>query len=81
MPQFNRGQTVHYKPVGGMLFCPASSWGRLLTYDHWQAPESHTAESTGIVRDVLTEPGMQADRNVNASRENPRYEASTTYHY
>ncbi|KFY24761.1 hypothetical protein V491_02035 [Pseudogymnoascus sp. VKM F-3775] len=54
MPQFNRGQTVHYKPVGG--------------------PESHTAESTGIVRDVLTEPGMQADRNVNASPENPRYE-------
>nr|pir hypothetical protein B3E4.280 [imported] - Neurospora crassa [Neurospora crassa] len=41
---------------------------------HRKGPDSHTSESVGKVKDVLTEPGHQAGRNVNASPENPRYE-------
>lgn len=58
-PQFSKGQTVHYKPVGG--------------------PTSRTSESTGVIRDVLTESGQQASRNVKASPENPRYEVSSPF--
>ncbi|KAJ6577877.1 hypothetical protein B0H19DRAFT_570556 [Mycena capillaripes] len=54
MPQYKKGQTVRYKPVGG--------------------PDSNTSETVGTIHDVLTEPGRQADRNVNASEEDPRYE-------
>ncbi|MCL6384601.1 DUF2945 domain-containing protein [Pectobacterium parmentieri] len=35
---------------------------------------ANTSESVGVIRDVLTEPGRQADRNVNASEDDPRYE-------
>jgi hypothetical protein len=35
---------------------------------------SNTSESTGRVTDVLTQPGQQADRNVQASPDEPRYE-------
>ncbi|KAI1167878.1 hypothetical protein F5B18DRAFT_599124 [Nemania serpens] len=37
-------------------------------------PDSNTSESTGVIRDVLTEPGMQASRHVQASETEPRYE-------
>jgi hypothetical protein len=37
-------------------------------------PDSNTPESTGKIKDVLTEPGQQAGRNVNASEDSPRYE-------
>ena len=30
-----------------------------------------------MINDVLTEPGVQADRNVQASEEDPRYEVSS----
>ncbi|KAJ2915624.1 hypothetical protein MD484_g4787, partial [Candolleomyces efflorescens] len=53
-PQFQKGDSVRYKPVGG--------------------PDSNTPQSVGVVKDVLTQPGKQADRNVQASEENPRYE-------
>ena len=53
-PQYQKGQTVRYKPVGG--------------------PDSNTSESTGKITDVLTEPGVQAERNVQASEDRPRYE-------
>ncbi|KAK7048640.1 hypothetical protein R3P38DRAFT_2870593 [Favolaschia claudopus] len=53
-PQYNEGETVRYKPVGG--------------------PDSNTSESVGTIRGVLTHPGRQADLNVNASEEDPRYE-------
>ncbi|KAJ3535736.1 hypothetical protein NMY22_g6353 [Coprinellus aureogranulatus] len=53
-PQYQKGETVRYKPVGG--------------------PDSNTPESTGTIKDVLTQPGRQADRNVQASEEDPRYE-------
>ncbi|KAK7057903.1 hypothetical protein R3P38DRAFT_3169410 [Favolaschia claudopus] len=53
-PQFSKGETVRYKPIGG--------------------PDSNTPESVGTIIDVLTEPGVQADRHVNASEEDPRYE-------
>ncbi|KAF6749875.1 hypothetical protein DFP72DRAFT_1072787 [Ephemerocybe angulata] len=53
-PQYKKGDTVSYKPVGG--------------------PDSNTSETTGTITDVLTEPGRQADRNVQASEDDPRYE-------
>ncbi|RXW23111.1 hypothetical protein EST38_g2748 [Candolleomyces aberdarensis] len=53
-PQYQKGDSVKYKPIGG--------------------PDSNTPESFGEVKDVLTEPGRQADRNVQASEDNPRYE-------
>ncbi|KAL2753260.1 hypothetical protein ACRALDRAFT_2110706 [Sodiomyces alcalophilus JCM 7366] len=37
-------------------------------------PDSNTSESTGVIKDVLTQPGRQAERNVQASEEEPRYE-------
>ena len=37
-------------------------------------PNSNTSESIGTIKDVLTEPGQQAGRNVDASTDNPRYE-------
>lgn len=41
---------------------------------HVSGPESHTSETVGKITSVLTEPGQQAGRNVQASEENPRYE-------
>ncbi|KAK3314864.1 hypothetical protein B0H66DRAFT_480858, partial [Apodospora peruviana] len=41
-------------------------------------PDSNTSESIGKITDVLTEPGRQAGRNVNASMEDPRYEIENT---
>ncbi|MCL6375733.1 DUF2945 domain-containing protein [Pectobacterium atrosepticum] len=46
-PQYKKGQSVRYKPVGG--------------------PDSNTSESVGVIRDVLTEPGRQADRFITAT--------------
>ncbi|KAL2828113.1 hypothetical protein BJY01DRAFT_255476 [Aspergillus pseudoustus] len=40
----------------------------------YTGPDSRTSVSTGRVMSVLTEPNMQADRNVDASARNPRYE-------
>ncbi|KAL7626947.1 hypothetical protein AAE478_003722 [Parahypoxylon ruwenzoriense] len=62
MPQYKRGQTVRYKPLTSYVF------------SFPLGPESNTSESTGKITDVLTEPGVQAERNVQASAEDPRYE-------
>ncbi|KAI1763572.1 hypothetical protein GGR53DRAFT_467219 [Hypoxylon sp. FL1150] len=48
--------------------------GDMVTYKPVGGPDSNTPESTGRITDVLTEPGMQADRHVQASPDNPRYE-------
>ncbi len=37
-------------------------------------PDSNTSESTGTITAVATEPSNLADRNVQASEDNPRYE-------
>ncbi|KAK4096361.1 hypothetical protein N658DRAFT_480762 [Parathielavia hyrcaniae] len=58
MPQYQEGEQVRYKPVGG--------------------PDSKTSESTGTIKSCLTEPGRQAERNVQASEEQPRYEIENT---
>ncbi|KAI1116208.1 hypothetical protein F5Y14DRAFT_408538 [Nemania sp. NC0429] len=50
--------------AGGLINAFASSTG----------PDSNTSESTGVIRNVLTEPGMQASRHVQASVDEPRYE-------
>ncbi|OJJ51683.1 hypothetical protein ASPZODRAFT_127799 [Penicilliopsis zonata CBS 506.65] len=59
MPQFKKGDSVRYKPVGG--------------------PESKTSESVGIVREVSTVPTQLTGRNVEASREEPRYEIENSH--
>ncbi|KAI1355705.1 hypothetical protein F5Y01DRAFT_310586 [Xylaria sp. FL0043] len=48
--------------------------GQLVRYKPVGGPDSNTPESTGKITDVLTEPGVQADRNVQASADEPRYE-------
>lgn len=48
--------------------------GQTVRYKPVGGPGSNTSESVGKIMDVLTEPGQQAGRNVNASPETPRYE-------
>ncbi|KAI1403984.1 hypothetical protein F4819DRAFT_505232 [Hypoxylon fuscum] len=48
--------------------------GQSVRYKPVGGPDSNTSESTGKITGVLTQPGVQADRNVQASREEPRYE-------
>ncbi|KAI2626666.1 hypothetical protein GGR54DRAFT_480102 [Hypoxylon sp. NC1633] len=48
--------------------------GQSVRYKPVGGPDSNTSESTGRITGVLTEPGVQADRNVQASAEEPRYE-------
>ncbi|KAK3948092.1 hypothetical protein QBC32DRAFT_222737 [Pseudoneurospora amorphoporcata] len=50
--------------------------GQTVRYKPVGGPSSNTSESVGKIMDVLTEPGQQAGRNVNASPETPRYEVS-----
>lgn len=93
-PKFSSGQTVRYKPVGGQ-YRPFSALHLNLFYLlHRErralappadimpslGPGSNTSESTGVILDVLTEPGMQASRNVQASMQEPRYEVRDTLH-
>ncbi|GAP87814.1 hypothetical protein SAMD00023353_2801570 [Rosellinia necatrix] len=53
---------------------PKYSTGQTVRYKPVGGPDSNTSESTGIIKDVLTEPGVQASRNVQASHDEPRYE-------
>ncbi|EAW09086.1 DUF2945 domain-containing protein [Aspergillus clavatus NRRL 1] len=48
--------------------------GQSVLYKPIGGRDSNTAESTGTIRSVLTEPGNQAGRNVQASEDDPRYE-------
>ncbi|KAI1133026.1 hypothetical protein F5Y10DRAFT_260652 [Nemania abortiva] len=53
---------------------PKFSNGQNVRYKPVGGPGSNTSESTGVILDVLTEPGMQASRHVQASMQEPRYE-------
>ncbi|KAK3303943.1 uncharacterized protein B0T15DRAFT_398935 [Chaetomium strumarium] len=48
--------------------------GQTVRYKPVGGPGSNTSESTGVIKNVLTEPGRQAERNVQASQDRPRYE-------
>ncbi|KAK7950969.1 uncharacterized protein PG986_006697 [Apiospora aurea] len=48
--------------------------GQTVRYKPIGGADSNTPESTGKILSVLTEPGQQAGLNVDASKENPRYE-------
>ncbi|KAJ9294034.1 hypothetical protein DTO271G3_7162 [Paecilomyces variotii] len=48
--------------------------GQEVRYKPVGGPASHTSESVGVIREVITEPGNLTNRNVEASRQNPRYE-------
>ncbi|RYP58079.1 hypothetical protein DL769_009111 [Monosporascus sp. CRB-8-3] len=48
--------------------------GQKVRYKPIGRRSSNTSESTGVIRGVLTEPGMQAGRHVDASNNTPRYE-------
>ncbi|RYP59716.1 hypothetical protein DL769_008426 [Monosporascus sp. CRB-8-3] len=39
-----------------------------------EGPDSNISESVGTIKGVLTKPGNQAGRNVNASEEHSQYE-------
>jgi hypothetical protein len=76
-PQYKKGETVRYKPVGGLHFFLSDGVAGLINILYTNVgPDSNTPETVGTITDVLTEPGRQADRNVNASEEDPRYEVS-----
>ncbi|TEB29101.1 hypothetical protein FA13DRAFT_1632612 [Coprinellus micaceus] len=53
---------------------PQFKVGETVRYKPVGGRDSNTNESTGTIRNCLTEPGRQADRNVNASEDDPRYE-------
>ncbi|PGH06333.1 hypothetical protein AJ79_06576 [Helicocarpus griseus UAMH5409] len=53
---------------------PQYKEGQSVRYKPVGGPESQTSESTGRVCSVLTQPGQQAQRNVAASEDDPRYE-------
>jgi len=52
--------------------------GQHVRYKPVGGPDSKTSESTGIIREVITEPGNMTGRNVAASPEEPRYEIENT---
>ncbi|KAH7015954.1 hypothetical protein B0J12DRAFT_586454 [Macrophomina phaseolina] len=53
---------------------PQYKEGQSVRYKPVGGPDSSTSESIGTIKKVLTEPGNLANRNVDASEENPRYE-------
>ncbi|KAL4864338.1 hypothetical protein BDV12DRAFT_201206 [Aspergillus spectabilis] len=53
---------------------PRYSNGQMVEYKPVGGRDSNTSVSTGKIMSVLTEPGVQADRNVEASEDKPRYE-------
>ncbi|EFR04865.1 hypothetical protein MGYG_07868 [Nannizzia gypsea CBS 118893] len=53
---------------------PQYKEGQNVRYKPVGGPDSNTPESTGCIMSVLTEPGTQAGRNVDASESRPRYE-------
>ncbi|KAL4877764.1 hypothetical protein BJY04DRAFT_197194, partial [Aspergillus karnatakaensis] len=75
MPRYSNGQMVSYKPVGGISL-PLLSGLTSLILSTSEGRDSNTSTSTGKIMSVLTEPGRQADRNVDASEQKPRYEVS-----
>lgn len=48
--------------------------GQKVRYKPVGGPDSQTSESTGTIKQVITEPGTMSDLNVDASPEEPRYE-------
>lgn len=79
MPAFHPGQTVSYKPVGGRRFYAASRFSHSRLNVHL-GPNSNTSTSTGIIRDVATEPAALTGRSVTASEHMPRYQVRTNLH-
>lgn len=53
---------------------PLYRTGQSVLYKPVGGRESHTSQSIGTVKSVLTEPGVQAHHNVYASEDDPRYE-------
>ncbi|KAK0723272.1 hypothetical protein B0T26DRAFT_750558 [Lasiosphaeria miniovina] len=53
---------------------PSFALGQTVRYKPVGGRDSNTSESVGLIKDILTEPGQQAGRNVNASIDTPRYE-------
>ncbi|KAL3481454.1 hypothetical protein BJX99DRAFT_219048 [Aspergillus californicus] len=53
---------------------PRYTNGQMVEYKPIGNRDSNTSVSTGRIMGVLTESGKQADRNVEASTDKPRYE-------
>ncbi|OBT45867.1 hypothetical protein VE00_04217 [Pseudogymnoascus sp. WSF 3629] len=48
--------------------------GQVVFYRPMGDTSTETTQSTGIITDILMEPGLQANMSVNASAAQPRYE-------
>ncbi|MCJ1367262.1 hypothetical protein MMC16_006394 [Acarospora aff. strigata] len=57
---------------------PQYKEGQQVRYKPVGGPDSNTSESVGTIKAVATEPSNLADRNVNASEEEPTYEIENT---
>ncbi|KAJ6093201.1 hypothetical protein N7486_008490 [Penicillium sp. IBT 16267x] len=53
---------------------PMFHQGQRVNYKPVGGPDSHTSQSTGIIREVTTKPTNLTGRSVAASEEEPRYE-------
>lgn len=75
MPEFQQGDSVRYKPVGG-TFSPHFPFFSLYPYSvlNLSGPDSNSSESVGVIRQVRTASSNMTGRNVEASGEDPRYE-------
>ena len=73
-PKYENGQVVFYRPMGGTISPEPHCTVKPLT--PLQDASTETTESTGIITDILMEPGLQANMSVNASAAQPRYEVS-----
>lgn len=77
MPGYQTGESVRYKPVGGMfpsVYPYLVPLVQQILICQIKGPESHTSESVGTIRQVSTTSTNLTGRNVEASKEEPRYE-------
>ena len=75
MPEFQQGESVRYKPIGGtfssLFYIPPCL---CLLCTNSLGPETNSSESVGVIRQVRTTDSNMTNRNVAASSEEPRYE-------
>lgn len=70
--EYDEGDIVRYKPVGGMPSFFLSTVQTMLMDD--TGPDSKTSEAVGTIRGVTTQDQNMTQRNVHASKEHPKYE-------
>ncbi|KAF3404101.1 hypothetical protein DPV78_002708 [Talaromyces pinophilus] len=74
MPQYKVNDSVRYKPVGAYWNTRSHLIGYLII-----GPQSHTSETVGVIKEVLTSPGNLTGRQVQATEQDPRYEIENSH--